>query len=189
MDLAVDYEELVKVGSMMGSGGMVVMDEDTCMVDVAKYFLTFTMDESCGQCTPCREGIGRMLDILTEICDGRGKEGDIELLEDLGHSIVDSSLCALGGTAPNPVLTTIDYFRKEYEAHVFDKKCPAHVCKALITYAIDPEKCNGCMLCLKECPQGAVAGQRKEPHTIDQDKCNRCGVCFSTCRRDAVIVD
>ncbi|TES90359.1 MAG: NADH-quinone oxidoreductase subunit NuoF [Candidatus Cloacimonadota bacterium] len=189
IDLHVDYEELTKVGSMMGSGGMVVMDETTCMVDVAKYFITFCMDESCGQCTPCREGIERMLDILTEICEGKGKEGDIELLEELAYAIVDGSLCGLGGTASNPVLTTIRYFRDEYEAHIKEKRCPAHVCKALIQYFIDEEKCNGCGLCLKQCPVDAVIGELKEPHSIDQAKCSKCGICYESCKFEAVRVE
>ena len=188
IDLSVDYEELCKVGSMMGSGGMVVMDESTCMVDVAKYFLAFCMDESCGQCTPCREGIDRMLDIMNKICEGRGKEGDIELLQELSHAITDGSLCALGGTAPNPVLTTIKYFRDEYEAHIKEKRCPAHVCKALIQYFIDEEKCNGCGLCLRQCPKEAVIGELKEVHKIDQSKCSRCGICFESCKFEAVMV-
>lgn len=189
MELPVDYEELTKAGSMMGSGGMVVMDETTCMVDVAKYFLAFSLDESCGQCTPCREGIERMLDMLIGICEGRGKEGDIELLEELGHAIADGSLCGLGSTAPNPVLTTVRYFRNEYEAHIRDKKCPAHVCKALIKYSIDAEKCTGCLLCLKECPQEAITGERKEPHSIDESKCTKCGICRDVCRYEAVLVE
>jgi len=189
IDLPVDYEELTKTGSIMGSGGMVVMDEATCMVNVAKFFLIFTMDESCGQCTPCREGIERMLDILTDICEGRGKEGDIELLEELAHAIVDGSLCALGGTAPNPVLTTIRYFRDEYEAHIKEKRCPAHVCRTLIQYFIDEEKCNGCGLCLKQCPEGAVIGELKKPHTIDQSKCSKCGICYTSCKFEAITVE
>jgi len=189
IDLPVDYEELTKTGSIMGSGGMVVMDEATCMVNVAKFFLIFTMDESCGQCTPCREGIERMLDILTDICEGRGKEGDIELLEELAHAIVDGSLCALGGTAPNPVLTTIRYFRDEYEAHIKEKRCPAHVCRTLIQYFIDEEKCNGCGLCLKQCPEGAVIGELKKPHTIDQSKCSKCGICYTSCKFEAMTVE
>jgi len=189
IDSPVDYEELSKAGSMMGSGGMVVMDETTCMVDLAKYFLSFCMDESCGQCTPCREGTERMLDILTDICGGRGKEGDIELLEELSYAIVDGSLCALGGTAPNPVLTTIRYFKDEYEAHIKDRKCPAHVCKALIKYFIDEEKCNGCGLCLIQCPVSAVIGELKEPHRIDQSKCSKCGICYESCKFEAVSVE
>lgn len=189
IDLPVDFEELSKVGSMMGSGGMVVMDETTCMVNVAKYFLAFTMDESCGQCTPCREGTERMLDILTDICEGRGKDDDIELLEELAHAVVDGSLCGLGGTAPNPVLTTIKYFRDEYEAHIKEKRCPAYVCRALIRYSIDPEKCNGCGLCLKQCPQGAVVGELKKLHSIEESKCNKCGICYEACKFEAVIVE
>jgi len=189
LDLPVDFEELTKVGSMMGSGGMIVMDEDTCMVDVAKYFLSFLQDESCGKCTSCREGIKQMLQILTRITQGKGKEGDIELLEELSEVVRDTSLCALGQTAPNPVLTTIRYFRNEYEAHIKDKKCPAKVCRDLITYTIDEEKCTGCMRCLKECPQQAIVGERKKPHRILQEKCIKCGICYESCRFDAVKVE
>jgi NADH:ubiquinone oxidoreductase subunit F (NADH-binding)/NAD-dependent dihydropyrimidine dehydrogenase PreA subunit len=187
--IPVDYEELSKVGSMMGSGGCVVMDEDTCMVDVARYFLSFTVAESCGKCTPCREGNDRLLDILTRICGGDGKEGDLELLEELAEAIIDGSLCALGGTAPNPVLTTLKYFRDEYEAHIRDKRCPAGVCKALIKYDIDADKCTGCMACLKACPVEAITGTKKEPHVIDQAKCTRCGACFEACKFEAVSVE
>ena len=189
LDLPVDFEELTKVGSMMGSGGMIVMDEDTCMVDIARYFLSFLQDESCGKCTSCREGIKRMLQILTRITQGKGEEGDIELLEELSEVVKDTSLCALGGTAPNPVLTTIRYFRDEYEAHIKDKKCPARVCRDLITYTIDEEKCTGCMRCLKECPQKAIVGEKKKPHRILQEKCIKCGICYETCRFDAVKVE
>jgi NADH-quinone oxidoreductase subunit F len=189
LDLPVDFEELTKVGSMMGSGGMIVMDEDTCMVDVAKYFLSFLQEESCGKCTSCREGIKRMLQILTRITEGKGEEGDIELLEELSKVVRDTSLCALGQTAPNPVLTTIRYFREEYEAHIKDKKCPARVCRDLITYTIDGEKCTGCMRCLKECPQQAIVGERKKPHRILQEKCIKCGICYESCRFDAVKVE
>jgi NADH-quinone oxidoreductase subunit F len=189
LDLPVDFEELTKVGSMMGSGGMIVMDEDTCMVDVAKYFLSFLQDESCGKCTSCREGIKRMLEILTRITQGKGKEGDIELLEELSEVVKETSLCALGQTAPNPVLTSIRYFRDEYEAHIRDKKCPARVCRDLITYTIDEEKCTGCMRCLKECPQQAVVGERKKSHRILQEKCIKCGICYEACRFDAVKVE
>lgn len=188
-DLEVDYEKLTQAGSMMGSGGMVVMDEDTCMVNVAKYFLNFTKDESCGKCTPCREGIKRMLEILDDISRGKAKETDLELLESLAKVVKDASLCALGGTAPNPVLTTLRYFRNEYEAHIKDKKCPAHICPDLIHYSIDKEKCTGCGLCLKECPQKAISGEKKKPHSIDKSKCIKCGVCFEVCKFDAVEID
>lgn len=187
--IPVDYEELTKVGSMMGSGGCVVMDEDTCMVDIAKYFLSFTMAESCGKCTPCREGNARLLDILTRICAGNGKESDIELLEELSETIIDGSLCALGKTAPNPVLTTIKYFRDEYIAHITEKKCPARVCKALIKYTIIPEKCTGCLACLKKCPASAIIGKKKEIHEIIQEKCTKCGTCFEVCKFAAVLVE
>ncbi len=187
--LSADYETLTKAGSIMGSGGLVVMDEGTCMVDVAKYFLDFTKDESCGKCNPCREGTRRMLDILTDITEGRGQEGDIELLEEMGTTIIDSSLCALGGTAPNPVLTTIRYFRDEYQAHIEEKRCPALACKELISYYIDPEKCSACLICLRNCPTEAIIGAKNQIHVIDQEKCNKCGTCLDVCpsRFDAVI--
>ncbi len=189
MTIPIDYEELAKVGSMMGSGGCVVMDEDTCMVDVARYFLSFTVAESCGKCTPCREGNGRLLDILVRICGGDGKEGDIELLKELAGAITDGSLCALGKTAPNPVLTTIEYFRDEYEAHIKDKCCPAKVCKSLITYSIVADNCTGCLACLKACPAGAVSGEKKQVHVIDQAKCTKCGACYEVCKFEAVSVE
>ena len=188
LDLGVDFDELAKVGSIMGSGGMIVMDQDTCMVDVARYFLDFLKDESCGQCSPCREGIRRMLEILTGICEGRGKEGDIELLEELGGMIRKFSLCGLGTSAPNPVLTTIRYFRDEYEAHIREKRCPAGVCKPLFHYEIDPDRCTGCRLCAIKCPQEAVSGEKKAPHRIDQEKCIKCGICYEACKFEAVVV-
>jgi NADH:ubiquinone oxidoreductase subunit F (NADH-binding)/(2Fe-2S) ferredoxin len=193
LDLPVDYEELTKVGSMMGSGGMVVTDENNCMVEMAKYFLAFTQAESCGKCVPCREGTKRMLDILEKITNGEGTEEDLVLLEDLSNVVVESSLCALGGSAPNPVLTTLKYFREEYEAHVKEKKCPAHVCKKLITYVIDPEICldkgHGCDVCRKNCPDGAVTGETKLVHAIDVMKCGRCGICYDVCKFDAIYIE
>jgi NADH-quinone oxidoreductase subunit F len=181
LDIKVDFDELKKVGAIMGSGGMIVMDEDTCMVDVARYFLNFLNGESCGKCSPCREGIRQMLKILTKICEGKGREGDIELLEELGQTTRDASLCALGGTAPNPVLNTIRYFRDEYEAHIKDKRCPAYVCKDLISYFIDPDKCQACLSCLRKCPSEAISGGKNQIHVIDQDKCVKCGTCFEVC--------
>ena len=188
LDMPVDFDELTKVGSMMGSGGMIVMDERTCMVDIARYFLNFLREESCGKCTPCREGIARSLEVLNRICDGEGQEGDIALLEELSELLAGFSLCALGRTAANPVMSTIRYFRDEYEAHIRDRRCPAGVCKALITYSIDPEKCTGCAACARQCPQEAISGEKKEAHDIDQDLCIRCGVCLDTCKFDAVLV-
>ncbi len=181
LDMGVDFDELAKVGAIMGSGGMIVMDEDTCMIDVAKYFLNFLADESCGKCTPCREGIRQMHKILTNISEGNGKEGDIELLEMLAETTRDASLCALGGSAPNPVLSTIRYFRDEYEAHIKEKRCPAFVCKKLIAFHIDPEKCKACMICLRKCPADAIAGGKDIIHVIDQEKCTNCGTCFEVC--------
>jgi len=188
LDIPVDYESLMKAGCIMGSGGMIVMDETTCMVEVARYFLAFTQEESCGKCVPCRIGTKRMLETLTAICEGKGKPEDIEFLEDIAVSIKDSALCALGQTAPNPVLTTIKYFRDEYEAHINDHKCPAGVCKALISYEIHPDPCTGCHACFKVCPTQAISGEKKEPHVIDQELCIRCGMCISTCRFDAITV-
>ena len=188
LGLGVDFDELTKVGSIMGSGGMIVMDQDTCMVDVARYFLDFLKEESCGQCNPCREGITAMLDILTDICKGNGKEGDIELLEELGMMIQKFSLCGLGTSAPNPVLTTILYFRDEYEAHIKDKKCPSGVCKALFHYEIDEEACNGCTLCAKRCPEEAITGEKKKPHHLDVEKCIKCGICYDACKFDAILI-
>jgi len=200
LDLAVDFESLTEAGSMMGSGGMIVMDETSCMVDVARYFLTFLTEESCGKCLPCREGLRQMLAILDRICEGKGEHGDIELLEELSNVIMDTALCALGGTAPKPLLSTIRYFRDEYEAHIYDKKCPAGVCKALITFSIDPQACTGCGVCAKACPPDAIytrtpaAGETapklrkgRELHDIDPDKCIKCGACFDACKFDAVV--
>ncbi|MBC8177165.1 MAG: 4Fe-4S binding protein [Desulfobacteraceae bacterium] len=188
LDLGVDFDQLTKVGSMMGSGGMIVMDQDTCMVDLARYFLDFLKEESCGQCNPCREGIDRMLEILTDICQGEGKEGDIELLEELGAMIQKASLCGLGTSAANPVLTTILYFRDEYEAHINEKKCPAGVCKNLFHYEVDEEVCNGCRLCSLKCPEEAITGEKKKPHQLDQDKCIKCGICYDVCKFDAIAI-
>ena len=188
IDLPVDFDRLTDIGSMMGSGGMIVMDESTCMIDVAKYFVKFLTEESCGKCVPCREGLDRMLDILTDIAEGNGKEGYIELLEELGGVIKDTSLCALGSTAPNPALSTIKYFRDEYEAHIKEHCCPAAVCKALITFIIDEDKCTGCGICVKNCPQKAISGEKKEPHKIDQERCIKCGLCRDLCKFDSVIV-
>lgn len=188
LDFPVDYEGLTKVGSIMGSGGMIVMDQDTCMVDVARYFLDFLQEESCGQCVPCREGIKRLLQILTDICAGKGKEGDLELLEELASTVKKLSLCALGGTAPNSVLTTMKYFRNEYETHIFDKKCRAGVCKELFYYEIDDNKCNGCHVCFLRCPQKAISGEKKKPHSIDLEKCITCSICYELCKFDAIAI-
>ena len=181
LDLEVGFDELTQAGSMMGSGGMIVMDEDTCMVDVARYFINFLSDESCGKCVPCREGLRQMDKVLTNMTEGRGKEGDIELLEVLSETAVEASLCALGSTAPNPFRSTFRYFRDEYEAHIREKKCPALSCKELISYYIDPEKCRACLICLKNCPADAIDGGKKMIHIIDQEKCTNCGNCFEVC--------
>ena len=187
LDLPVDFDELTKAGSMMGSGGMIVMDETTCMVDIAKYFLTFLEEESCGKCVPCREGVKRMRQILDDITEGKGYEEDIDLLERLSATLIDSSLCALGATAPNPVLTTIRYFKDEYEAHIKEKKCPAGVCKALIHYYIIEEKCPGCGLCVKACPQEAITSMgKKKPVVLDESKCIKCGACYDVCKLGAI---
>jgi NADH:ubiquinone oxidoreductase subunit F (NADH-binding) len=188
LDVPVDYESLTGLGAIMGSGGMVVADEDTCMVDFARYFMEFTQEESCGKCVPCRVGTKAMLVTLERICAGEGQPGDIDYLLELGEEIKRSSLCGLGQTAPNPVLSTIRYFRDEYEAHIRDKTCAAKVCKGLITYSVIPENCSGCMVCLRNCPVGAISGGKKEVHVIDSEKCTRCGMCASVCKFDAILV-
>ncbi len=188
LDLPVDYESLVQAGSIMGSGGMIVMDEQTCAVDIARYFLSFTQKESCGKCVPCRVGTKRMLEILERITQGEGKLEDLKKLEKLAETVKSSSLCGLGQTAPNPVLTTLKYFRDEYEAHIEERRCPAGVCKQLITYSIDPDKCTGCEVCKKTCPVQAISGERGGPHTIDQELCTKCGNCYEVCQFDAVII-
>jgi NADH:ubiquinone oxidoreductase subunit F (NADH-binding) len=188
LDMGVDFDELTKIGSMMGSGGMIVLDEGNCMVNMAKYFTNFLVSESCGKCVPCREGIRRMRDILVDITEGKGREGDVELLEKMSAAIIDGSLCALGSSAPNPVLSTIRYFRDEYVAHIKDKRCPAGECKDLITYSVDPAKCTGCTVCAKVCPTGAASGERKQVHKIDPAKCTKCGACKQGCKFDAIIV-
>ncbi|MCF7976298.1 MAG: NADH-quinone oxidoreductase subunit NuoF [Phycisphaerae bacterium] len=189
LDLPIDFDKLQEAGAMMGSGGLIVMDDHTCMVDVAKYFLAFLVDESCGKCTACREGVAQMHNILVRICQGEGRDGDIELLEQLGTYVKDTSLCQLGGTAPNPVLSTLRYFRDEYEAHIHDKTCRAGVCKSLVRFAIDPDTCKGCGLCVRDCPTDAISGEKKEPHHIDADLCVQCGVCYEDCPFDAVLVE
>jgi NADH:ubiquinone oxidoreductase subunit F (NADH-binding)/(2Fe-2S) ferredoxin/Pyruvate/2-oxoacid:ferredoxin oxidoreductase delta subunit len=186
LDLPVDYDSLKQAGAIMGSGGMIVMDEDTCMVDVARYFVDFLKDESCGKCSPCREGIDRALEILERICQGAGAEGDIETLESIGEMMKNFSLCALGTTASNPVLSTIRYFRDEYEAHVRDHRCPAKTCRSLIRYRVIAQKCIGCMVCAKSCPQQAISGEKKQPHRIDQALCSKCGICFEVCKQNAI---
>ncbi len=189
MDVAIDYDSLIQIGSMMGSGGLIVMDEDNCMVDIAKFFLEFTVDESCGKCTPCRIGTKRMLEILNKITKGNGTLEDLDKLEELAYSIKESALCGLGQTAPNPVLSTLRYFRDEYEAHVIEKRCPAGVCKALVRYKIVPEKCKGCSLCARQCPVGAISGEIKSPFVIDTDKCIKCGACIEKCNFKAIVVE
>jgi NADH-quinone oxidoreductase subunit F len=188
LDLPVDFDELDKVGSMMGSGGMIVMDEGTCMVDIARYFLDFLREESCGKCVPCREGIARSLEILNRICEGKGRPDDIDLLEELSETILGFSLCALGRTAPNPVLSTLRFFRDEYEAHIHEQRCPAGVCKALIEYWIDPNLCTGCTACTRVCPQLCIAGEKKAPHFINKMQCIKCGACYDVCRFQSIVI-
>jgi NADH-quinone oxidoreductase subunit F len=185
----IDYEHITETGAIMGSGGLVVMDDTTCMVDVARFFLNFTQNESCGKCTFCRIGTKRMLEILERICEGKGTMEDLDTLEDLAGKIKANSLCGLGQTAPNPVLTTLKYFKHEYEAHILEKRCPAHVCANLVEFRIDPELCNGCEMCIKKCSAGAISGEKKKVHTIDQDKCTKCQTCITVCTREAIIKD
>jgi NADH:ubiquinone oxidoreductase subunit F (NADH-binding)/(2Fe-2S) ferredoxin len=186
LDTKVDYESLKELGAIMGSGGLIVIDEDTCMVDLARYFMNFIQDESCGKCTPCREGTRVMLDILNRICEGKGKMEDLDILEELAYRIKDTALCGLGQTAPNPVLTTLKYFKDEYIEHIRDKKCRAGVCQSLLRYEIDPEKCVGCTVCAKKCPVNAITGEKKQPHKIDQNKCIKCGACYEACKFGAI---
>ena len=188
LDLPIDYESLAKVGSIVGSGGMIVLDEDNCMVEVARYFQEFTQSESCGKCVPCRIGTRHLVDILTRICAGEGVESDINKLKSLAQDVKAGSLCALGQTAPNPVLTTLQYFEDEYIAHIRDKRCPAGVCKNLLTYRIDAELCIGCTKCAKNCPVDVISGERKEPHVIDASGCIKCGTCAEVCPVNAVLV-
>jgi NADH:ubiquinone oxidoreductase subunit F (NADH-binding)/(2Fe-2S) ferredoxin/Pyruvate/2-oxoacid:ferredoxin oxidoreductase delta subunit len=188
LELPVDYDSLATVGAIMGSGGMIVADDRTCMVDVARFFMEFCQDESCGKCVPCRIGTKRMLETLTEICAGKGSMDDLQVLEDLAVSIKDTALCGLGQTAPNPVLTTLSYFRDEYAAHIEEHRCPAGVCKALIRYEIIPEACTGCQACFKVCPTNAITGEKKQVHYIHQEKCIKCGMCHSSCRFDAIAI-
>jgi NADH:ubiquinone oxidoreductase subunit F (NADH-binding)/NAD-dependent dihydropyrimidine dehydrogenase PreA subunit len=188
LDLPVDFDTLTEAGSMMGSGGMIVLDDHTCVVDLAKYFLAFLIDESCGKCTPCREGLYQLHALAVAVSEGRATEADLDKMERLSDTIVLASLCGLGKSGPNPFLSTIRYFRDEYLAHIRDKKCPAGVCRELIRYEVEAEKCDGCMACIAACAQHAISGKKKKLHTIDQDKCDRCGACLAVCKRDAILV-
>jgi NADH-quinone oxidoreductase subunit F len=187
LDMPVDFDSLTAAGSMMGSGGMIVMDDQTCMVDVARYFIAFLTEESCGKCIPCREGLRCSLDVLTRITEGKGEEGDVALLEEMGGVMQDACLCALGSSASNPVISTLRYFRDEYDAHVREHRCPAGVCKTLIKYEIDQAKCDGCHACVTACSTGAITGQVKYPHLLNQNLCIKCGACLDACKRDAVL--
>jgi NADH-quinone oxidoreductase subunit F/NADP-reducing hydrogenase subunit HndC len=187
MDIPMDFDNLTSIGSMMGSGGLIVMDEDTCMVDIAKFYLEFTADESCGKCTPCRIGTKRMLELLTKICDGKGEEADLEKIKEIADHMKSSSLCALGQSAPNPILSTLAHFGDEYEAHIKEKRCPAGVCKSLLNYYIQPDKCRGCTLCARNCPANAISGTVKSPHEIDVKKCIKCGQCIAHCKFNAIV--
>jgi len=189
LDVEIDFDNLIKYGTMMGSGGVIVMDDRTCMVEVARYYTRFLSEESCGKCTPCREGLRRALEILTDICDGRGRPGDIERLEGLGETMANASLCGLGKSAANPVLTTIRYFREEYEAHIQKKTCPAGTCPKLTSFHIDPAVCRGCTLCAQGCPVEAIRGERGKPHQIDETRCISCGSCRGICKFGAVFTE
>ncbi len=186
-DIEMDFDNLVSIGSMMGSGGLIVMDEDTCMVDIAKFYLEFTADESCGKCTPCRIGTKRLLETLTRICEGKGEPEDLDNIREIAEHMKSSSLCALGQSAPNPIISTMEHFADEYKAHIFDKKCPAGVCKSLLNYYIEPDKCRGCTLCARNCPAGAISGAVKNPHEIDVKKCIKCGQCIAHCKFGAIV--
>jgi NADH-quinone oxidoreductase subunit F len=186
LDLQIDFDELNKVGSMMGSGGMVVMDEDSCMVDSARYFVDFLLEESCGKCIPCREGLRVLSKILSDICEGRSKDEDLKIIEDISETMREASLCALGTTAANPILTSLRFFRSEWEEHIRNKSCPSKTCKDLINYYIDPKKCQACQLCLRECPVGAIQGSKDQVHWIEQEKCIKCGICLEICNFDAI---
>jgi NADH:ubiquinone oxidoreductase subunit F (NADH-binding) len=187
IDSQIDFDALSDLGSMMGSGGMIVMDENTCMVDIAKYFVNFLKDESCGKCTPCREGLYQMSEILTNISEGKGTQDGLQALNDLANVMKDASLCALGQTAANPVLSTLRYFENEYHTHIDKNKCPAGICTELIQFEIDKDKCTGCLACKKACASDAISGEKKQPHVLDQEKCIKCGSCYDVCKYDAVL--